>query len=325
MNLKISAQTAVSKIKSIFEFRISERGSTIISILLILLGVSLGIAGYFKDNEVQRNNLATLVKSIRVNTNTPTPTPYEPQLSPISTFTTENPETIAETFVYYAEKDGQFYLREESVSYDLENNYHSHEVKIRFYSYDQDGFPKEIIGYDKEQLIKLTWNHLINQEITGVKGVTQLTNIGHIFHFIQLPNRQLLIVLNEEKSTENLYEKENIVYLFNPETNLMHKVHSFDSQTSRFHYPRFYSLSEDSMHLSLKLYECWGCESDYPEYFLVNTNSFETKNIGQLSYFKWLENGNYEYKELVRVPCDHEIYDYCEKPFADLPMLYGKF
>jgi len=84
-------------------------------------------------------------------------------------------------------------------------------------------------------------------------------------------------------------------------------------------------FSADGKYLSLKLYDCWNCGGHQPETMLVRLSDNETKNIGKTSYFNWLTDGKYEYKDYVVIACTEETMGECSEKPEKLPLKSGQF
>lgn len=84
-------------------------------------------------------------------------------------------------------------------------------------------------------------------------------------------------------------------------------------------------FSSDDKYLSLNMFGCWNCGGHQPETNLIRLLDNETKNIGRTSYFKWLEEGKYEYKDYVVIACVDPGPGECSEDPEKLPMKSGQF
>ena len=84
-------------------------------------------------------------------------------------------------------------------------------------------------------------------------------------------------------------------------------------------------FSADSKYLALDLFDCWNCGGHQPETMLVRLEDNELKNIGRTSFFNWLEDGKYEYKDYVVITCSQETMGECSEDPEKLPLKSGQF
>lgn len=89
--------------------------------------------------------------------------------------------------------------------------------------------------------------------------------------------------------------------------------------------PKFEQLSPDLKFASFNMYSCWNCDGGTPEKSLLNLETKQAKRIGQLSYFKWGNNGSYEYKDYIVIDCTEPTPGQCSKDPKDLPLKIGQF
>jgi hypothetical protein len=84
-------------------------------------------------------------------------------------------------------------------------------------------------------------------------------------------------------------------------------------------------FSSDSKYLFINLFDCWNCGGHKPETMLVRLTDNEMKNIGKVSYFNWLADGKYEYKDYVVITCTQETMGECSEEPEKLPLKSGQF
>lgn len=82
------------------------------------------------------------------------------------------------------------------------------------------------------------------------------------------------------------------------------KILSFKETPNTYNVPKIYSFSQDEKYIAFNMYRCWGCDGHQPEKLLYRISDGKTQRIGQTSYFKWRDGGNYDYKEYKTVDCE---------------------
>jgi hypothetical protein len=87
-------------------------------------------------------------------------------------------------------------------------------------------------------------------------------------------------------------------------------------------FPAIKSVSADSRYLAFDVYDCWGCGAGHPITFIYDTEKKTGLSIGPVFEFKWLEDGNYQYKKYIKISCDNPFG--CYKDPAGLPIIGGK-
>jgi len=211
--------------------------------------------------------LQTVTAPIETHIPTPNKKPDE-----MSGFTSGIP--ITENTVQVTKADGKYCLR----------------YKGKVYLPQQQGEyePKEVFPEDPEIY---QWHGLVDPP--GDLAI-KTTFKDEIFGFKAYPdNSGFMFIMRWPKEKSDHYE------VFNFNDNSVSPVASFTPSLQELVYrvPKIYQMSPGGNLVSLHMFDCWECERHYPQTFLLNLSSKQTKVIGQTSYFSWKENGQYEYKD----------------------------
>ena len=90
-------------------------------------------------------------------------------------------------------------------------------------------------------------------------------------------------------------------YLLTESDNINTKL--FTLSSGIYVLPKIMTASADNKFISFELYKCWGCAGHKPQTLLLNLETEESKNIGKVEDFEWLNGGSYRYKEDMLRPC----------------------
>lgn len=96
--------------------------------------------------------------------------------------------------------------------------------------------------------------------------------------------------------------------------------------------PVISQISNNGNYIAFKTFGCWNCTSGHPGTKLFRLSDSKTKDIGKTAFFSWKDNGNYEFKKAVQLPCPTEkdgteggCYVQPYEDAANLPLEYGSF
>ena len=93
-----------------------------------------------------------------------------------------------------------------------------------------------------------------------------------------------------------------------------------------FYVAKIDQISADEKCVSFNLFPCWTCVYDQAEKVLLDLESLSAVNIGRVSYFRWRDGREYEYKEYIEKDCYPEdaAYGYkCPEDPSILPLKQG--
>lgn len=86
-------------------------------------------------------------------------------------------------------------------------------------------------------------------------------------------------------------------------------------------FPAIKSISADSRYIAFNIHGCWGCGAGHPDTFLYDKEKQTGQNIGRVFDFEWLNNGDYQYKKYIEIPCENPFG--CHEDPAELPIISG--
>lgn len=118
------------------------------------------------------------------------------------------------------------------------------------------------------------------------------------------------------------------VYLYDPskDPDKSTKILSFkDPSDQKYNFPKIDQVSIDGKYISFNMFGCWNCGGHQPEKLLYQVDKGISKRIGKMIYFKWLESGNYEYKEYKEIECKESGPGACSEDESKLPLKTGRF
>jgi hypothetical protein len=230
--------------------------------------------------------LATrLAKNTRQTVSSPTPEAVVDEMPDFAGITiSENTITIAKVHGKYClGYKGKVYLPQEADSYE----------------------PKLTVPDDPNAI---PWKGLVDPPTDVVD--TQNSH-NEVFSFKAYPDSSgFVFIMRWPKAGGERFE------MFNFSNNTLSPVMTFDPTLKELAYrvPKIYQLSPNGQLAALNMFDCWECEREYPQTLLVNVISRQNKVLGQTSYFKWVSNGDYEYKDYI-----------AGRALSTIPIKNGKF
>lgn len=154
-----------------------------------------------------------------------------------------------------------------------------------------------------------TWIDLV------LKPKTPLGNYPEIFSFKVFPNKQdFILVMDGEEHYE--------VFYYQSSKNITSSILS-TTQKEKFAVIKIDQISLDGKYISLNTYGCWNCGAGLPEILLMNIETGKTNRLKNVTYFRWLSNGKYEYKEFKSKEGCREMD--CAEPDLTVPSKFGVF
>ncbi len=152
---------------------------------------------------------------------------------------------------------------------------------------------------------------------------------NELFDFKMLPSKDgFIVVMRWPQSKE---KEENVpffyVYEYKFATSQPRLIKLFTTPSEVGIVPVINSISLDEKFISFYMFSCWNCGGHHPSTTLVRMSDGESKNIGLTAFFQWKENGAYEYKKSVEIPCPEPEGCYAsryEEP-GKLPLVQGVF
>ena len=223
--------------------------------------------------------------------------PDEIELSPIEEkqeFKDEEVVPLGPNTVSFARVEENTYLRYRGKIYDDTNQSEPHEVQL-------------------QNPEKYSWYGLVDTPV-GVKPNEFMED--EVFGFKVAPDKKSFVFVMRWKN-------EFYLFYYTPfdkfrQSILVKKFPSGDPAKIK-------QFSADSKYLALDLFDCWNCGGHQPETMLVRLEDNELKNIGRTSFFNWLEDGKYEYKDYVVITCSQETMGECSEDPEKLPLKSGQF
>lgn len=212
-------------------------------------------------------------------------TQTEEQQIPITTTASQQKPVFMQNEVAYAEDEGNIILHYNGKFYKENPN--------PVQSYNQD----ETLNINPD---KLTWTKVVakNGKVEDV--------YNELFDFKLLPSKKsfLFIMRWPEKDDKDASIYHFYVYQFTlngPGSARLLKHFTTPSESNIV--PIISSISSDEQYVSLNMFGCWNCGGHHPSTAIMRLSDGTTKDIGLTSYFKWKDNGSYEYKKSVEIPC----------------------
>jgi len=261
-------------------------------ILLIIILLCL-----YKNSRLETNNLKTI--STTKITVIPTPTFDENRI-------------LGETRIYFTETAGKIYLKQVININDQKLEF-PHLVKTNngtyTYYYSEDTLYEFVTP--KVDIVdnNYIWTEIFVAPIKDKLNTEYISISDRIFSFKRIPNSNSFVFAIElDRSDYHLK-----LFLFdnnkiNPQLKLIKTANG-----------------NDGKYMSIKVFNCEGCEPGQPETLLVNLRSLKLKNIGKTKTFAWRNNGIYNYKDYVAAECKDEtgIYE-CSQSADILPLKTGQ-
>jgi hypothetical protein len=115
------------------------------------------------------------------------------------------------------------------------------------------------------------------------------------------------------------------MYIFDAESKVLKMVERFRLNKYSNAYPIISSISPDNKYAELHLYSCLHCDGGGRQTWLMNLETFKTKQIEYVSYFRWGTNGAYTYKRSAYYSCITPTMDGCPVDPSIIPLQYGTF
>jgi hypothetical protein len=220
------------------------------------------------------------------------------QPSPIATITPLPQDAV----VSFATAKGKVYLRYKNLMYEEETQ------------------PSDLQGRPVSDLTTFTWKPLVPAP-TGID-----TNYGDsIFSFKVHPQRNdfAFVMFWHMSADKDFSQFAMPAYHYNVTSMKLTKI---NLDYSKNKYPKIEAMSPDGKYLAFIMFSCWGCEPGVPTIQVVDIEKNTVKDIGLTSYFALKNNGEYEYKEYVRIDCPSPTEDptVCSKDKDTLPLKIGK-
>lgn len=200
---------------------------------------------------------------------------------------------------------------ERAIRYAIDGNKILINFDGKIYEEGEDaGFPKEIQPLTQD----IVWKDLVEINVED-------NTFKELFSFKTLPNKEDFLIVAR-------YDFDNLhIYKFTAKDQKFEEslfVTKEMTKTGQM-FPKIVDTDTTGKYVSLNMYSCWNCGGHPSSRLLWNSETGNTKDLGFVSYFKWLDDGNYEYKEFVEVKCDFEGPGICNEDPKNLPMKTGSF
>ncbi|MBI2330324.1 hypothetical protein HYU94_02960 [Candidatus Daviesbacteria bacterium] len=223
-------------------------------------------------------------------------------------------------FVNFAQVDGEILL--------------SYKGKIYSQEYDpQTGNTRVVDLKDPKQY---QWEKLVESPI---KSPVEQFIADELFDFKIFPNKKDFVFIMRWRpmgSTANSFENKNFnVFYYD---HLIKKVIGpleliLKDGTEYNGVPKVDQISNDGKSMSFNMYVCWNCGGDFPQKLVFNITNKQAMNIGKVAYFKWKDNGMYEYKDYIGITCPiptpggprEYLQSACFEEPKNLPLKSGQF
>lgn len=118
----------------------------------------------------------------------------------------------------------------------------------------------------------------------------------------------------------------NTVFAYDIKQNKIAHLFS-DNKLTKGKYPLPKLISDDNKYIAFDVFTCWGCEAPYPTTALADISlNNSVKELDRVSDFRWLPDGNFEYKDFIEEPCPQEQeFGECYKDPATLSFKKGSW
>lgn len=209
---------------------------------------------------------------------------------------------IGPNTVSFARVEENTYLRYRDKIYDDSNQFELHEVQLLN--------PDQYSWYGLvDAPAKVVPNEFMNDEVFGFKVAPDKKSFAFVMRW------------NSQESPEKA--SDYYLFYYTPfdkfrQSILVKKFPVSDPS-------KIDQYSPDSKFLSLNLFDCWNCGGHKPETMLVRLTDNEMKNIAKTSFFNWLADGKYEYKDYIVKPCSQETMGECFEEPEKLSLKTGQF
>src|SRR3989344_152871 len=305
---------------------ISPNRKPITVVLIILVFLLCGMAGYFVGRSVNRPSSQEMNRG---QNNTPLPSAV---VQPSQPMTIVN--TLGQTTYSYLENQNDIYIKTTIVLNNPIAEYPNSKLRTITRTFtqqaDQTYEPTEV----KEANVPSgSWIELIKEPIDNPTNAGSILVSDGLFSFKKVPNTSNFIFSIELMRSAGqagggswaLTKIERVLYLYNKNSSSekLKKVQVFDKDNFRYSFPKIDEFSSDERYVSIKLFVCWGCGGHAPETYLLDTQTLKTKNLGRVSYFEWQTNGSYGYKDYIVIECLEPSPGECSQDPNTLPLKTG--
>lgn len=174
--------------------------------------------------------------------------------------------------------------------------------------------------------LKYPWTKLLN--LKKDKGVS-----ARFFSFRSFPkSSDFLFVIETRPALLEGYEATFPAYMVfrysesQSENRLSYLLSFTKTYRENFYVAKIDQISSDEKCVSFNLFPCWTCVYDQAEKVLLDLESLSVVNIGRVSYFKWKDRREYDYKEYIEKDCYAEDAGYgykCPEDPSILPLKQG--
>lgn len=158
---------------------------------------------------------------------------------------------------------------------------------------------------------------------------------NELIDFKMLPNKEgFLFITRWSRMTNNRDQSLYLYEISSMQLTLLKKFTEYDPNNTDLPkgVPLVHDVSNDGQYIALKIFGCWNCGASYPSTSLLRLADLELKSIGRTADFMWKEDGEYEYKKAIELPCptlsDGSNPGCYSAPFEDpknLPLQFGSF
>ena len=173
---------------------------------------------------------------------------------------------------------------------------------------------------------KYPWTKLLN--LKRDKGVS-----ARLFSFRSAPNSSdFLFVVETRPALLKEYDATFPAYMVfrysesQTENRLSYLLSFSKTYRENYYVAKIDQISSDEKCVSFNLFPCWTCVYIQPEKVLMDLESLSVVNIGRVSYFRWRDRREYDYKEYIEKDCYPEDSDYgykCPEDPSKLPLKQG--
>ncbi len=246
----------------------------------------------------------------KVATHQPTQSSNTPQVPIADTVTEKFPaDVVGVTTWSFAEVNGIGYIKQAT---EVLGEKGVERPKDTIYTEDdQSQDPKEVMLSDANTY---PWKEILKEPVKDFPESVDILVSDRLFSFKMIPNTQrFLFVVDLGRSAGTLgvggvfsyknSQDERDVSMYDISTGVLTKITSFPYNVTTSTYPKINAFSADGTYVALHMYGCWNCGGSIPNTLVLNLETKEMKDIGNTKYFAWKQDGNYEYKEVVVIPC----------------------
>ncbi len=299
------------------------KGFIALPLIILFLLIIIAVMGYFLFT---KNPISPTLTS--------TETPLATDM-PVSATVTPESNSLGITTWSLTEIDNKLYIMQikkltnSKVKF-ADNNFNRSLKNV--YSQDNEVSlePEENTSIDTA---KYNWDDVLSEPIKDSTGSISINVSDRLFSFKQLPNSKNILfttdILRSASSNNSVwspYDSRNDIYLYDRSQlkTTLKKIVSLSRTGNNYAFPKINSFSEDNKYVDIMLFGCWACDGHKPETLLVDLQTSKSQNIGKKSYFKWIQNGNYEYKDYIVKECDQPQPGECYEDPNTLPLKTGK-